>query len=242
MVLTCYLHELPNHSAVLVDDPTGHNREPWITIDTADAPRSYVVKTSSGGIIRRNRHQLITNPSSSPPKKTVRFADPPADCIEPPANHDTPPIFKRSPIRTTKTFYHFWNTKQVSLLHLAAHHGWMDIVIELITKYKCDADCKDSRGRTPLHHAAIDNLHLEVVRYFINEQHCDPMTRDNDGETTLHLACIYGHFDITKYLISEAHLNPSYENQNGDTPPYHFTLLVTIATPTLYNTCYLMTK
>ena len=97
---TNVLPELPNHSAVLVDDPTGHNREPGITIDTADAPRSYVVKTSSGGIIRRNRHQLITNPSSSPPKKTVRFADPPADCIEPPANHDTPPIFKRSPIVT----------------------------------------------------------------------------------------------------------------------------------------------
>ena len=97
---TNVLPELPNHSAVLVDDPTGHNREPGVTIDTADAPRSYVVKTSSGGIIRRNRHQLITNPSSSPPKKSVRFADPPADFIEPPANHDIPPIFKRSPIVT----------------------------------------------------------------------------------------------------------------------------------------------
>ena len=68
------------------------------------------------------------------------------------------------------------------------HHGWMDIIIDLITKYKCDTNCKDSDGRTPLHYAASNN-HLEVVRYFINEQHCDPMTRDNDGDTPLHYAC-----------------------------------------------------
>ena len=65
------------------------------------------------------------------------------------------------------------------MLHLAASHGWVDIVIDLVTKYKCDTNCKDTRGCTPLHYAARKN-HLEVVRYFINEQHCDPMTRDND--------------------------------------------------------------
>ena len=41
-----------------------------------------------------------------------------------------------------------------SLLHLAAQHGWMDIVIDLITKYKYNTNCKDSRGCTPLHYAA----------------------------------------------------------------------------------------
>ena len=112
-----------------------------------------------------------------------------------------------------------WYARLVSLLHLAARHGWMDIIIDLITKYKCDTNCKDSHGRTPLHNAVLNN-HLEVVRYFINdsEQHCDPMTRDNDGNTPLHYACHYGHLDITKYLISEAHCNPSCENKNGDTP------------------------
>ena len=69
-----------------------------------------------------------------------------------------------------------WYARLVSLLHLAAHHGWMDIVIDLITiKYKSDTNCKDSGGHTPLHYAANNN-HLEVVRYFINKQHCDPMT------------------------------------------------------------------
>ena len=153
------------------------------------------------------------------------------------------------------------------MLHLAAHYGWMETIIDQITNKKCDTNCKDSDGRTPLHYAAINN-HQKVVRYFINKQYCDPMTRDNDGDaplhlachytssvhidistlpstssvrhnvthhvrtrmvTPLHLACYYGHLNITKYLISEAHCN-------------HYALLVTIATPTLYNTCYLMAK
>ena len=38
-----------------------------------------------------------------------------------------------------------------SLLHLAAVHGWMDVVIDLIRKYKCDVNCKNERERTPLH-------------------------------------------------------------------------------------------
>ena len=108
------------------------------------------------------------------------------------------------------------NYSRLPLLLLAAHHGWMDTVIDLITKYKCDTNCKNY-GRTPLHYAASNN-HLEVVRYFINEQHCDPMTRDNDDNTPLHIVCGLGYLNITQYLISEAHCNPSCKNNNGDTP------------------------
>ena len=129
-----------------------------------------------------------------------------------------PLITQPADIRTT-TIY-IWYAEQISLLHLAAHHGWMDIIIDLITKYKCDTNCKDSNGHTPLHYAASKNR-LEVVRYFINEQHCDSMTRDNDGDTPLHIASRYGRLDITKYLISEAHCSPSCENKNGDTPLHH---------------------
>ena len=113
--------------------------------------------------------------------------------------------------------YNYVDARLVSLLHLAAHHGWMDIIIDLIIKYKCDTNCKDSHGCTPLHYAASNN-HLEVVRYFINEQHCDPMTRDNNHDTPLHYACRYGHLNIAQYLISEAHCNPSCENNDGKTP------------------------
>ena len=104
-----------------------------------------------------------------------------------------------------------------SLLHYAARHGWLDVVIELATKYKCDLNCKDMFGRTPLHYAAM-NDQLEVMKYLINEQHCDPMTRDNDHYTPLHYACNHGHLDITHYLISEAHCDPSCKDRDGNTP------------------------
>ena len=94
-----------------------------------------------------------------------------------------------------------------SLLHLAAVHGWMDVVIDLITKYKCDVNCENLLQCTPLHYASAAG-HLEMVRYFINDQHCDPMTKDEQGQTPLHNACKYGHLNIAQYLINEQHCNP----------------------------------
>ena len=115
------------------------------------------------------------------------------------------------------TFEINWIRYKLPMLHLAAHHGWMDIIIDLITKYKCDTNCKDYYGHPPLHYA-VRNNHLEVVRYLINEQHCDPMNKDSFGYTPLHFACQYGYLNITQYLISEAHCNPSCENNDGNTP------------------------
>ena len=106
-----------------------------------------------------------------------------------------------------------------TLLHLAAQHGWVDVVIDLITKYKCDTNYKDFHGRIPLHYAASNN-HLEVVRYFINEQHCDPMTRDNNGDTPLHIACNHSHIRIVQYLLSTGKADPLAKNKYGRTPMY----------------------
>ena len=107
-----------------------------------------------------------------------------------------------------------------SLLHYAAEHGWLDVVIELATKYKCDVNCKNQSGRTPLHDAATYDQ-LEVMKYLINEQHCDPMTRDDHHDTPLHNACDFGHLDTTHYLISEAHCDPSCKNEDGNTPLHY---------------------
>ena len=121
------------------------------------------------------------------------------------------------------------------LLHYAARHGWLDVVIELATKYKCDVNCKNLIGSTPLHNAATYDQ-LEVMKYLINEQHCDPMTRNNFHYTLLHSACILGHLDITHYLISEAHCDPSCKDDLGYTP-LHFACSNDY-TPTLCNTYY----
>ena len=110
------------------------------------------------------------------------------------------------------------STELVSLLHLAAHNGWMDIIIDLITKYKCDTNCKDDYGRTPLHYAVIKN-HLEVVKILNRYKQHDSINRqNNNGNTPLHYACHFGHHDIAQYLISEAHCDPSCENNYCNTP------------------------
>ena len=108
-----------------------------------------------------------------------------------------------------------YNTR-LPLLHVTTDHSRIDTVIDLITKYECSTNCKDSDGCTPLHYAAINN-HLEVVRCFINEKHCDPMTRDKNGDTPIHYACRYGHLSIAEYLISEAHCDKSSVDNDGDT-------------------------
>ena len=115
----------------------------------------------------------------------------------------------------------WWSYRHVSvsLLHLATVHGWMDVIIDLIKKYKCDVYLKDSDGRTPMHYAAMSQLdHLEVVRYFIMEQHCDPMRKDSFDYTLLHYASHCGHLNIIQYLINDLKCNPSCETEFGDTP------------------------
>ena len=107
----------------------------------------------------------------------------------------------------------------ISLLHLAALRGWIEVVVDLITNYHCEVNLKDSGGRTPLHYAASSG-HLLVVRYFIDEQNCDPVSTDNYSETPLHYSCRNNQLNITKYFISEIHCNPSCKNMNGQTPLY----------------------
>ena len=108
-----------------------------------------------------------------------------------------------------------------SLLHLAAAHGWMDVILDLIiTKYKCNPKYKNSQGCTSLHYASTAGQ-LELVRYFINEQHCDPMTTDNKGQTPLHYSCHYGNLNIARYLINEQHCDPMATDNKGQTPLHY---------------------
>ena len=74
-------------------------------------------------------------------------------------------------------------TATVSLVHLAAYHGWLDVV-----KYRRLTllfDGKDSLDRTPIHYAAVGGS-LPVVKYLITEQHCDPATPGLNNSTPLH--------------------------------------------------------
>ena len=103
----------------------------------------------------------------------------------------------------------------VSLLHLAAFHGWMEIVISLVSMYDCNTQCLDSWKQTPLHYAAYGGS-LPVVEYFISRQHCDPNSRGEKGRTPLHYASDRGHIDIIQYLITKAGCHPGILDNNKD--------------------------
>ena len=108
-----------------------------------------------------------------------------------------------------------------SLLHLAAAHGWMDVVLDLlITQYKCNPKYKNSCRSTPLHYASAAS-HLGMVRYFINEKHCDPMTKDDEDRTPLHYTCQYGNLNIAQYLINEQHCDPMTKDDEDRTPLHY---------------------
>ena len=93
-----------------------------------------------------------------------------------------------------------------SILHKAAHNGLMDVVIEQAAA-KCDLNCKDNEGRTPMHYAARGG-NLKVVRYLIEEQGCDPMTKDDLDYTPLHFACLNRYAHVVQYLLSTGRVDP----------------------------------
>ena len=108
-----------------------------------------------------------------------------------------------------------------SLVHLAAIHGWIDVVKDLTTKYKCDANYKNSRERTPLYSASATGQ-LEVVKYLINEQHCDPLAKDCEKRTLLHFACQpFDSISVVKYLIDEQHCDPKSKDTSNQTPLHY---------------------
>ena len=51
-----------------------------------------------------------------------------------------------------------------TILHCAAYNGWLAVVKELINVHKCDPDCKDDDGTTPLSNAR-SNGKQSVVDY-----------------------------------------------------------------------------
>ena len=114
----------------------------------------------------------------------------------------------------------FQQSRDVTLLHLAAYHGWLDIVMRLHIK----ACIKDNLGRTPLHYAAQGG-HLNVVTYvYIKLQEVASGQHDwfdCYGSLPLHIACSHGHLNVTDYLITKRKCGPSSQDKQGRTPLHY---------------------
>ena len=75
--------------------------------------------------------------------------------------------------------------KDVTLLHLAAYHGWLDI-IKTIKQCFPEHDCRDSNGLTPLHYAASSEHNtVAVIDYLIKTLDCDPNARTTNQNLPL---------------------------------------------------------
>ena len=115
-----------------------------------------------------------------------------------------------------------YNIYNVTLLHLAAYHGWLDICEQLITEYKYNPHVQNGFGSLtnlsietkfghppppPLFYATMRG-HYGVVKYLINKCNCDPHQHSIEGETPLYLACLAGHYEIVTYLFLKCHCDP----------------------------------
>ena len=108
-------------------------------------------------------------------------------------------------------------SKNVTLLHLTAYHGWLDFIMTM-TAYNCRS--RDSNGCVPLHYAAAGNS-ISVVDYLITELGCDPTPQDSYGSLPLHIACLNGHLNATVHFITEQLCGPNRRGQHGFTPLHY---------------------
>ena len=79
----------------------------------------------------------------------------------------------------------------------------LDVVKYLITEHKCNPECTDNEGQTPLHYACASGQ-LEVVQYFYSEKLSDIAHTSHSGDTPLHFACKSNQVEVTQFLLSTA--------------------------------------
>ena len=115
----------------------------------------------------------------------------------------------------------------VSLLHLAAYHGWLDVIDNLITIYGFRVHHTDSKGHSLLHYAASEG-HLEVVRHLISEYNCDPSCVNDIGNTPLHIASIV--MVISRSSSASSVRHTVTHHVRTILVIHHFTLLVVMVT------------
>ena len=92
-----------------------------------------------------------------------------------------------------------------------------DVFNYLVAQQKCEAQCKDNDGQTPLHYACASGQ-LDIVQYFHREKLSNLVQRTLSDDTPLHLACKSNQLEITKFLLSTGECDPLCKNAEGMTP------------------------
>ena len=112
------------------------------------------------------------------------------------------------------------------LLHAACEGEKIEIVKELVEKYKLDPESQDKDGITCLHLLARRQdsrlgfsfevrSNTEIYEYL--SDYCNPIPKDNYDRTPLHYASGSGNIHMSRYLIESFTCRPDDPDYNGYT-------------------------
>ncbi|KAI8022960.1 Ankyrin repeat-containing protein ITN1 [Camellia lanceoleosa] len=99
-----------------------------------------------------------------------------------------------------------------SPLHVAAYHGHLEFVQEILKKSPGLVEVLDSRRWSPLHLASAQG-HLDIVQALVSENPDMCTALDGDARTPLHLAAMKGNLEVLDKLF-EASLYGPHELMN----------------------------
>jgi ankyrin repeat protein len=103
-------------------------------------------------------------------------------------------------------------------LHLAAFHGWTEI-IDLLIVHGADVNARDLTAMPPLHAAVISGKQGAAVQMLL-DRHADLHAINKEGQTALHLAAATGQPKLTKFLIDRG-ANVHQADFDGQLPVYY---------------------
>lgn len=101
------------------------------------------------------------------------------------------------------------------LVYWAAKAGRLDVLKELIERYKCDPRYTTERGHTLLYVASARG-HAGVARYLATKHGVDPNQKNNQQSTPLFAACNNGYLEVMTMLIDELKCDPKATNYKGE--------------------------
>eukprot|EP00033_Pygsuia_biforma_P000367 GCRY01000441.1.p1 GENE.GCRY01000441.1~~GCRY01000441.1.p1 ORF type:complete len:947 (+),score=270.54 GCRY01000441.1:248-2842(+) len=109
------------------------------------------------------------------------------------------------------------NVSGMTPLMLAARENLYEIVIKLAEK-GANANAKDMKLKTPLHHA-VSNNNYDIVKILVENYGADINSQDANGECVLALSCRHTDDKLALYLCSQESLQVDLQDSlKADTP------------------------
>ena len=85
------------------------------------------------------------------------------------------------------------------------------------TEHKCNPQCTDKKGQTPLHYACIFGQ-LETLQYFHREKLSNMAQTTHSGDTPLHFACKNNQVEVVQFLLETGVCDPLVKNKEKLSP------------------------